>query len=54
MGVLEGRIGRTEKLSEEWRIGILIVPEGPFKGDVDLFKSAVGYVIQSFREPWGQ
>lgn len=32
----------------------MIVPEGLFKGDVDLFKSAVGDIIQSFREPWGK
>lgn len=54
MGVLEGSIGRTEKLSEEWRIRVAIVPEGPFKGDVDLFKPTVGDVVQSFGEPWGQ
>lgn len=54
MGVLEGRVGWTEKLSEEWRIGVVMVPEGSFKGDVDLFKSTIGGVIQSFREPWGK
>lgn len=32
----------------------MIVPESLFKGDVDLLKSAVGGIIQSFRELWGK